>query len=110
MAKLEKKLDIGFDEALRRIEDGIMGGSITATLEEKSDLILGDARCSVRAFERYSAIGSNRVSLTVTLFEHGDSGVYLSAAATGGSQAVFWKINTFGEQAFLRKLTELFEE
>jgi len=31
----------------------------------------------------------------------------MSAIASGGSQALFFKINTFGEEAFLDKLREL---
>ncbi len=38
-----------------------------------------DARCSVRVFERYSAMGGNRVSLNITLFQNGNGPVKLSA-------------------------------
>jgi len=51
-------------------------------------------------------MGGNRVSLSVTLFGKGDT-VHLSAITAGGSQALFFKINTFGEEAFLDKLREL---
>ena len=37
--------------------------------ELNSDFIDANARCSVRVFERYSALGGNRVSLNVTLFQ-----------------------------------------
>jgi hypothetical protein len=40
----------------------------------------------------------------VTLFEAADGTIHLSAITSGGSQAMFFKINTFGEQAFLDKL------
>lgn len=75
----------------------------------KSQVIFfsGDARCSVRVFERYSYSGGNRVSLTVTLFQNSNDDIHLSAITTGGSQAMFVKINTFGEKAFLDKLKEL---
>ena len=107
MAKLETTLQGNFDEILTHIQKGIMGGSISATLEDASDFSDGYSRCSVRVFERYSWIGSNRVSLSVTLFQ-GDSGVIrLSAITSGGSQAMFVKFNTFGEEAFLDKLREL---
>lgn len=108
MAKLEMTVRTGFDETLRRITDGIMGGSISASLEDSSDFKEGGARCSVRVFERYSYIGGNRVSLSVTLFQAQPGGpVRLSAITAGGSQAVFFKINTFGEEAFLDKLREI---
>ena len=35
--------------------------------------------------------------------------VQLSAITAGGSQAVFFKINTLGEEAFLDKLIELLD-
>lgn len=109
MAKLEKTLQGNFNTWLHRIEEGILNGSLSASLEEKSDFQAGDARCSVRAFERYSHIGGNRVSLTVTLFQNSDGPIRLSAITTGGSQAVFFKINTLGEEAFLDRLREIVE-
>lgn len=106
MAKLETTISGDFDEILKRIENGIVNGSVSASLEDTSDFYNGDARCSVRVFERYSWSGSNRVSLSVTLFQSGET-IKMSAITSGGSQAVFWKVNTFGEEAFLDKLREL---
>lgn len=107
MAKFEKTLNDDFNALLKRIEKGILNGSISASLEESSDFAHGDARCSVRVFERYTFMGGNRVSLSVTLFQNGDSPIHLSAITSGGSQAVFVKINSWGEEAFLEKLKEL---
>ena len=107
MAKLEQFINADFDSLLSRIENGIMGGSVSASLEDKSDYVTPEARCSVRVFERYSYIGGNRVSLSVTLFQVGNGPVALSPIASGGSQALFFKINTFGEEAFLDKLRQL---
>ena len=109
MAKLERTLSGNFNSWLARIEEGILSGSVSASLEEKSDFRQGDARCAVRAFERYSYAGGNRVSLTVTLFQNGDGPICLSAITTGGSQGVFFKFNTWGEETFLDKLRELVE-
>ncbi|MCH5287116.1 MAG: hypothetical protein J1E43_06820 [Christensenellaceae bacterium] len=107
MAKLEKALHGRFDDVLQRIERGVLNGSLSASLEDASDFIEGSARVSVRVFERYSWLGNNRVSMNVTLFQAGDGPVHLSAITSGGSQAMFFKINTFGEEAFLDKLKEL---
>lgn len=107
MAKLEQTLYGSFNEIVDRIEEGIKNGSISASLEDWSDFYDGDARCSVRVFERYSYLGGNRVSMNVTLFQVGSGPIQLSAITSGGSQAVFFKINTFGEEAFLDKLREL---
>ena len=107
MAKLETRLNGDFDEILNRIETGIMKGSLSASMEDGSDFSCGNSRCAVRVFERYSWAGSNRVSLNVTLYEGADGTIHLSAITSGGSQAMFFKINTFGEQAFLEKLAEI---
>ena len=107
MAKIEQTLNVNFEQLLRRIEDGIQAGSASATLEDMSDFRSGDAKCSVRVFERYSYAGGNRVSLSVTLFQNGNGPVHLSAITSGGSQAMFFKVNTLGEEAFLDKLIEL---
>lgn len=108
MAKLERTLNGNFDGILNRISDGILNGSVSASLEETSDFRSNGARCSVRVFERYSYAGGNRVSMNVTLFQGGpDEPVRLSAITSGGSQAMFWKMNTWGEEAFLQKLEEI---
>ena len=107
MAKLERTINGNFDHLLSRIENGIVEGSVSASLEESSNFRSGTARCAVRVFERYSYIGGNRVSLTVTLFQNEGGPIRVSGIATGGSQAMFFKINTFGEEAFLEKLEEL---
>lgn len=107
MAKYEKVLTGDFDAVLKKIEDGILNGSVTASLEESSDFEEGTARCSVRIFERYSFMGKNRVSLSVTLFQGDSDKIYLSATSSGGSQAMFFKINTIGEEYFLDKIKEL---
>ena len=45
--------------------------------------------------------------MSVTLFQGGDDLIYLSAITSGGSQAMFMKLNTFGEEAFLEKLEDV---
>jgi len=110
MAKYECKYNGSLQSAIKLVEDGILNSSWSATLEEKSDVAQGGARVSVRTFERYSWTGNNRVSLCVTFFKAEDSPVHIIATATGGSQALFTKINTFGEDAFLEKLKEIFEK
>lgn len=61
--------------------DGILQGSVSARLEDSSDFSMGDVRCSVRVFERYSVLGGNRLSLSVTLFGK-DGDVHLSASSS----------------------------
>lgn len=107
MAKLEKKMSGDFDQLLNKIEKGILGGSVSASLEDSSDFYSGNARCSVRVFERYSYAGGNRLSMTVTLFQNGEDEIHLSAITAGGSNAMFFKLNTWGEETFLEKLKEI---
>lgn len=107
MAKYEQSFEGDFDQLLQRIEDGILNGSMSASLEDSSDFSSGESRCSVRVFERYSYAGGNRVSMSVTLFQGSDGVIHLSAITAGGSQALFFKINMWGEEAFLDKLREI---
>ena len=107
MAKLERTLSGDFNQLIKKIETGILNSSMSASLEDSSDFYSGEARCSVRVFERYSYAGGNRVSMNVTLFQNGNDEIRLSAITSGGSQAVLFKINTWGEEAFLDKLKEI---
>ncbi len=109
MAKHERTIRGNFDEILTRIENGILEGSFSASLEEQSNFRIDDVRVSVRVFERYSYFGKNRVSLSVTLFGKGDT-IHLSAITAGGSQAMFFKMNTLGEESFLEKLKKITNE
>lgn len=106
MAKFETRVTGDFYSVVKKIENGIINGSFTASLEDSSDFKIGDALCSVRVFERYSYTGSNRVSLSVTFFQN-NSDILISAITSGGSQGALFKINTFGEEAFLDKIKEL---
>ena len=56
----------------------------------------------------YIPLGGNRVSMNVTLVGKGEE-LFLTAITSGGSQAVFWKINTMGEEAFLQTLIDAME-
>ena len=109
MAKYEKHLTGNFDELLELVTDGVLNGSMSASYENGSDWTSGEVRCAVRVFERYSAMGGNRVSMNVTLVGKGEE-LFLTAITSGGSQAVFWKINTMGEESFLEKLVRVVED
>ena len=109
MAKYEKHLTGNFDEFLNLVSDSVLNGSMSASYEDGSDWTSGEVRCAVRVFERFSMAGGNRVSMNVTLVGKGDE-LFLSAITSGGSQAVFWKINTMGEESFLEKLVRVVED
>ncbi|NLO42316.1 MAG: hypothetical protein GX109_04710 [Bacteroidales bacterium] len=108
MAKYEKSFKGEFNQILNKIHNGILRGSFSASYEDGSDFSVGETRCAVRVYERYSMMGKNRVSLNVTLVGNGDN-LHISAVTSGGSQAVFFKINTFGEEAFLDCLRNIIE-
>ncbi len=107
MSKYTCRLRGDFDQVLRAIDREI-GGSISATLEASGEHTIKGVRCAVRVYERYSWTGGNRVSANITLMGDSDE-MYLIAIASGGSQAVFFKINRFGEDAFLEKVANAVE-
>ena len=106
MAKFERTITGDFDDVLDRLHRGILEGSSSASYEDGSDYTAGDVRCAVRVYERYSWSGGNRVSMNLTLVGRGRE-LFLSAITSGGSQAMFFKVNTLGEESFLDKLREL---
>lgn len=107
MAKLVKTIPGDFDAVLKKVTEGIMSGSLSASLEDSWDFRGESSRCALRVFERYSWTGENRVSMSVTLCQERGGPVQLCAITSGGSQALFFKMNTFGEEAFLDTLREL---
>lgn len=106
MAKLECTLRGSKNTILHVIDQELLNGSFTASYEDGSDFSLGAAQCAVRVYERYSMMGGNRLSLNITLFGSGDNW-RLSAITAGGSEALVFKINTWGEEAFLERLEEI---
>jgi hypothetical protein len=108
MAKYERSLTGNFDGFLEYLHEDITRGSISASYEDGSQVSRGSVRIATRVYERYSYMGGNRVSLNLTLVGEGNN-LFLSAITSGGSQAVFFKINTLGEGAFLDKLIQAVE-
>ncbi len=109
MAKYEANLHGDFDQVLHYLHDGILNGSMSASYEDESYIQFAGVRCCVRVYERYSWSGGNRLSMTLTLVGDGED-LFLSAITAGGSQGMFFKFNTWGEEAFLDTLRELAEK
>lgn len=109
MAKYEKRLKGDFNSLLNWVHRDITNGSISVSYEDGSDVSIGEVKTAVRVYERYSAIGSNRVSMNITIVGNGDD-LFISAITSGGSQAVFFKINTIGEGTFLTQCERSVEE
>lgn len=100
MAKYERDLQGDFNDFLNILDSKILNGSASASFEDGSDYSYNGIRCAVRVYERYSMMGGNRVSLNITLIGNGNH-LFLTAITSGGSQAVFFKLNTMGEESFL---------
>jgi hypothetical protein len=108
MAKYERRLKGNFNDLLDWIHRDITNGSCSASYEDGSDINLPDSRVAVRVYERYSMAGGNRVSMNVTVTGTGED-LFVSAITSGGSQAVFFKINTIGEETFLELCSDSVE-
>lgn len=105
MAKIEETVFGDFDMILDTLETAVMEGSMSASCEDGSDYQSGNFRCSVRVYERYSYSGGNRVSMALVL-AGADREYHLTAITSGGSQGMFFKINTWGEENFLDTIQE----
>ena len=103
MAKYTDHLTGDFDQIVQFIHEDLWQQSASISLEETYETTIDDKRIEQRVYERFSYTGGNRASLSV-LFTETEDGADVCGIATGGSQAVFWKINTWGEAAFLETL------
>lgn len=106
MAMLERNLTGNFSQVLDRLHSGVLDSNISATYEDGSDFRIGNVYCAVRMYERYSWFGGNRVAMSLTLVGDGDR-LHLTAITAGGSQAMFFKLNTVGEESFLDTLAQV---
>ena len=108
MAKCEFETEMQIDDAVKLIVNRVLKGSVSASLEDESIIEGATSRCHILVFERYSIIGSNRLSLSVTLFQELGESTKITAITSGGSQAMLFKINTFGEESFLDDFMAIF--
>ncbi len=108
MAKYERSFRGQFDDLVNQLHQDITRGSASATYEDGSDIRIDQIRMAVRVYERYSMAGGNRVSLNITVLGNQDQ-LFISAITSGGSQALFFKINTLGESAFLEQCAQSVE-
>ena len=67
MAKYAVMIHGDFDEFNDYLARSIAGSSLSASKEDSHEFICPNMRCKVQVFERYSAFGSNRVSMNVTV-------------------------------------------
>lgn len=109
MAKYQRKIRGDFDKILKAIDEAVRIKSSTASLEDVADYYGNGVRSALRVYERYSALGGNRVSMSVWLI--GSDGEYtLTAITSGGSTGILFKVNTLGEKSFLNTIIETAEK
>ena len=108
MAKYVRDFKGELSSFINDLNEAILNGSVSASLEDSSSIVIGDVRCEVRIYERYSWTGGNRVSLNITALAQGDN-IHVIAITSGGSQAMFMKMNTVGEEAFLEKIADFID-
>lgn len=102
MARYDIELTGDADALVAHLDEQILRGSVSASLEEQVEHKAGDARMIVRSYERYSGFSGSRVSLTFAILAVGGH-LGVSAVTTGGSRAMFFKMDTVGEGTFLDK-------
>lgn len=88
------------------IKKTILDQSPSATLEEEQHYTYQEVKVYLQAYERYSFIGENRLTLSLLLVATPDQQLNLTLMTTGGSQALYHKINTRGETNFLSDVQE----
>ena len=109
MAKYERTVSGNFSAIVNTLHNAVLNGSVSASLEDESDLSNGPFRCLVRGSERYSWFGDNRVSMTLAVA--GTERKYkVTVITAGGSQAVFFKLNRVGEKSFLNTIVDAIEQ
>ncbi len=76
-----------------------MTRALSMSITQEEDIMINE-HTYLLGFERYSMVGSNRISLTLVISQNGPT-IDLVAISTGGSQAKLFKINTLGESQFI---------
>lgn len=106
MAKFVKTGKGNFNDILTKLNNAIISGSMSSSLEDSNKTSFNGVTTVTKVYERYSFTGKNRLSLTLTLVGYLDN-ISLTLITSGGSQAVFFKINRFGENSFLNNVKDI---
>lgn len=108
MAKWQKSLrGMNFLDLVHMCEISAQNSGTSASYEDGYDFQKGHVKLAVRVYERYSALGGNRVSLHITVLDDGE-GLTVSAITSGGSTGVF-KVVGWGEEEFLNEFKKQLE-
>lgn len=108
MAKFERRFHGDFNDFVLSLNNEIINSSLSVSCEDSSDITMDNIKVAIRVYERYSMAGGNRVSLNITIVGNNND-IVVSAITSGGSQAVLFKMNTWGEETFLEVCCEAVE-
>lgn len=100
MSKYEYHSTGDFSKFLESMQSMVKGLGFSMSVEEEYLFNIDGVNVSTSVYERYSMMGKNRLSLTITTVGK-DGEIHLVAIPAGGSQAVLFKMNTFGESTIL---------
>lgn len=101
MAIYEADVKGDFDEVFLYLNETIIQASTTISIEESSYVEMGETKLAIRAYERFGALSSNRVSLQLTLIANKEN-LHVVVISTGASQGMIFKYNFFSEENFLK--------
>lgn len=97
MAKYQCVLEGDFDELLRWVDGGIIGGSAVGPATRTAPTMTFRGYGAPSGSMSGTATWLQPVSASVTLVGDGQR-IYLTIITSGGSEAVYVKMNTFGEK------------
>lgn len=98
-----------FLKFVKSLPDLVKSYSTSATHEETRLVKNEGALVQIDMFERYSMFSDSRVALGVTTI-YRDGKIDITAMSAGGSRAMFFKIDTVGEGAFLDSFKHVVKE
>ena len=93
-----------FDKTLKYFHDYLSTSSLSSSYEDGSDYCVGNMRVAVRVYEKYTILGENRLSMTVTLATNG--GEIFASAITAAGSGGFVKVWAWGEDGYLEHFVD----
>lgn len=98
-----------FLKFVKSLPELVKSYSTSATHEETRLVKSDNTLVQIDMFERYSMFSNSRVALSVTTI-YKDGNIDITAMSAGGSRAMFFKIDTVGEGAFLDSFKNVVKE
>ena len=108
MAHYQHQLTGDADDFVAYLDRAIPEGSVTTKFETGADHWIGDARMIVHTYERYSALGGNRVSLCISILSVGNA-MALSAVSLGRQPGDVLQAEHLRRGAFLKRAVSAIE-